>query len=77
MLNFLIDLQLDFAVRDSDLEEDEDNSKLYIVSNADFQHAISLGRTSLLTDILARTGHGIPVQRLIKNEVQEKPKVSC
>lgn len=76
LLRFLIDLEIDLAGRESD--EETDTAKMRVISQADFKYVMKLDRTDILQDLILRTGHGIPVQRLIKKsgiEVNEKPKV--
>lgn len=77
LLRFLIDLEIDLAGRESD-DDETDTSKMRVISQADFKYVMKLDRTDILQDLILRTGHGIPVQRLIKKsgiEVNEKPKV--
>ena len=78
LLKFLIDLETDLTARDQDGDQ-TDTSKMHIISPADFKYAMTLDRIDILQEIILRTGHGIPIQRLIKKsgiDVQEKPKVS-
>lgn len=59
------------------LSTDQVVNSNYDVRSAAFNKAISLGRTSILTDIIQKTGHGIPFDSLAKTsgiEIKEKPK---
>lgn len=76
-MKFLIDLEIDLAARDQD-DDETDTSKMRVIGPADFKYAMTLDRIDILQEIILRTGHGIPIQRLIKKsgiEINEKPKV--
>ena len=72
-----MEMEVDLTARDNK-EDEMDTSKLRIVTAKDFKYAMTMDRIDILQEIIQLTGHGIPVQRLIKSsgiEIVEKPKV--
>ena len=58
-------------------KEDDDASKVYNISSADFDIALKLGRTELVGEIIKTTGAGIPLDTMAKTsgvKLEEKPK---
>ena len=57
--------------------DDDDASKVFNISNADFSLALKLGRTELIGEIFKTTGAGIPLDAMAKSsgvQLEEKPK---
>lgn len=74
--NFLLDMHTRFASSKPESEDDE-SSKFYTFPETDFGHAIGLGRITMLTEAIRRTGAGIPVEDLVKKsgtEMKVKPR---
>ncbi|KAH8161559.1 hypothetical protein CIB48_g6686 [Xylaria polymorpha] len=73
---FLLDMHTRFA--NNRPEDDEDESgKFYTFPEVEFEHAIRMGRTSMLAEVIRRTGAGIPLEDLVKKsgtEMKVKPR---
>lgn len=73
LLVYLLELGRKFSTT-SDAEE---SSRIYTVSQADFEFAIGLSRLRCLTELIRRSGAGIRLDELVEKsgvEVKEKPK---
>ena len=58
-------------------KDDDDASKVFNISAADFDFALRLGRIELIGEIIKTTGAGIPLNSMAKSsgvQVEEKPK---
>ncbi|KAI0144644.1 ankyrin repeat protein [Xylariaceae sp. FL1272] len=75
--NFLLDMNTKFAGLKPDQDDDEDSTKIYRFPDIEYQHAIRLGRTQMLADVIRRSGAGIPLEDLVKKsgtELKIKPR---
>ncbi|ETS87326.1 hypothetical protein PFICI_01154 [Pestalotiopsis fici W106-1] len=75
--NFLLDTDVYFRTHAPAQTEEDESSRFYSLSEADFKLAVSLGRTDMLSDVIARFGAGIPLEHLVKKsgvEMKTKPK---
>ncbi|KAI1754123.1 ankyrin repeat protein [Xylaria castorea] len=73
---FLLDMHTRFASNQPEDREDE-SSRFYTFPDVEFEHAIRMGRTSMLTEVIRRTGAGIPLEDLVKKsgtEMKVKPR---
>lgn len=74
LLLLLLDLVQQYLPSDSD----GSGAKQFLhFTDDDFLYAIELGRTALLSEIIRRTGAGMPLDDLVKKsgvEIQERPK---
>ncbi|KAL9113514.1 MAG: hypothetical protein Q9227_002251 [Pyrenula ochraceoflavens] len=73
LLKFLLELGSNIA----SAQEDENSSKVYIISPWDYDLAVSLGRLEMIGEMLKRTGTKLPLQSLVSQsgiKIQEKPR---
>ncbi|TRX88447.1 hypothetical protein FHL15_010637 [Xylaria flabelliformis] len=73
---FLLDMHTQFASNKPEDDEDE-SSKVYTFPEVEFEHAIRMGRTNMLAEVIRRTGAGIPLEDLVKKsgtEMKVKPR---
>lgn len=59
------------------LDPDDEPFTFFAFPDPDFTRAVELGRSELLSEIIRRTGAGLPLEDLVKNsglELKEKPK---
>ncbi|KAI0450417.1 ankyrin repeat protein [Xylaria acuta] len=73
---FLLDMHTRFASNRSDDGEDE-SGKFYTFPEVEFEHAIRMGRTNMLAEVIRRAGAGIPLEDLVKKsgtEMKIKPR---
>ncbi|KAK0731565.1 hypothetical protein B0H67DRAFT_597442 [Lasiosphaeris hirsuta] len=74
-LKFLLDLGEYYSSQKLDAEDE--TSGFYFFPDYCFTLAIEFGRTELLTEIIRRTGAGLPLENLVKEtgvELKDKPK---
>ncbi|KAI0099086.1 ankyrin repeat protein [Nemania sp. FL0031] len=74
--NFLLDMHTRFAGTKPEGDEDEP-TKFYTFPEVEFEHAIRMGRTTMLAEVIRRTGAGIPVEELVNKsgtEMKIKPR---
>lgn len=70
-------LELGQALSNANVGDEGDSSRLYAVPSDNFKFAISLGHLQCLTELIRRTGAGLPLDGLAQDsgiEVKEKPK---
>ncbi|GAP82928.2 putative ankyrin repeat protein [Rosellinia necatrix] len=73
---FLLDMHTRFADNKSD-DSDGQASKSYTFPEVEFEHAIEMGRTNMLAEVIRRAGAGIPLEDLVKKsgtEMKIKPR---
>ncbi|KAI1126228.1 ankyrin repeat protein [Nemania abortiva] len=73
---FLLDMHTRFASTKPEGDEDEPIG-FYTFPQVEFEHAIRMGRTTMLAEVIRRTGAGIPVEELVKKsgtEMKVKPR---
>jgi ankyrin repeat protein len=73
MLRFLTEIGNSLAKT----EADDEGLQVFTCSKSDYDFAVRLGRTEMIGHLIAATGAGIPLQKLVDNSgvvVQEKPK---
>ncbi|KAI1426426.1 ankyrin repeat protein [Xylaria sp. FL1777] len=71
---FLLDLHSRFATKS---EDEDESSKFYAFPDTEFEHAIWLGRTNMLAEVIRRAGAGIPLEELVKKsgtQMKVKPR---
>ena len=80
-LNLLLDMAQHWARQkfegEAEDETEDEPSKVFTLSQSDFQWAINHGSTQLLGIVIKRTGAGIPLDHLIKKsgvEIKRKPR---
>ena len=78
-LNLLLDMAQYWARQKlgGEGENEEESSKIFTLSQQDFQWAIDYASTKLLGIIIKRTGAGIPLDHLVKKsgvEIKQKPR---
>ncbi|KAJ2988752.1 hypothetical protein NUW58_g3814 [Xylaria curta] len=73
---FLLDMHTRFVGNQPEDRENE-SSKFYTFPKVEFEHAIRMGRTNMLAEVIRRTGAGIPLEDLVKKsgtEMKLKPR---
>ncbi|KAI0970115.1 ankyrin repeat protein [Xylaria arbuscula] len=71
---FLLDMHTRFA---NNPREDDESPKFYTFPDIEFQHAIRMGRTNMLAEVIQRFGAGIPLEELVKTsgtQMEVKPR---
>ncbi|KAI1288909.1 ankyrin repeat protein [Xylaria venustula] len=63
LFTFLLDMHTRFA--NNPRGEDEAN-KFYTFPDIEFEHAIRMGRTNMLAEVIQRFGAGVPLEELVK-----------
>jgi hypothetical protein len=75
--NFILETDIYFRARSSPQGEQDESDRFYSLPVSDFNLAVRLGRTDILSDVIARFGAGIPLEHLVKKsgvEMKTKPK---
>lgn len=76
LFNRLLDWAMEYASQR--LEGDgDDQEKYFAFRDEDFQYAVQSGKISFLTEMIKRTGAGMPLDHLVKKsgvEMKQKPK---
>ncbi|RYC64850.1 hypothetical protein CHU98_g1360 [Xylaria longipes] len=73
---FLLDMHTRFASNRPEDGEDE-STKFYTFPEVEFEHAIRMGRTNMLAEVIRRVGAGIPLEDLVKKsgtQMKVKPR---
>jgi hypothetical protein len=73
-LKLLLDRGMHFAAQNL-AEQDEESSQVFNFPDAEFRWAVENGKVRMLTEIISKTGAGIPVDHLVKKsgvEVKQK-----
>lgn len=58
----LVDMDIHFTNQKPDSKDESESSRFYAFPEAQFQYAVKLGRIDMLTDVIKRTGAGIPLE---------------
>lgn len=69
----LLRLLLDLGQKIKTSHAKEDESTIYTIPDADFQFALRLGRTHCLSELISRTGAGLPLDELIQKHGLQPP----
>ena len=75
--NFILETDIYFRARSTPQGEQDESDRFYSLPVSDFNLAVRLGRTDILSDVIARFGAGIPLEHLVKKsgvEMKTKPK---
>lgn len=76
---FFVDNDIYFTTHKPDFqgEDEEESSKFYALPSVRFEEAVEFGRVDMLSDVILRTGAGIPLEHLVKKsgvEMKTKPR---
>jgi hypothetical protein len=70
----LLDAAMKFEAEENDAENEDSTPKRYVMDPAEFIFALQLGRFDILSEIMRRTGTGIPFDQLVKNSGVSMPE---
>lgn len=76
-LKFLLDLGAQYCAKKQESQEEDESSRLFSLSSQEFVYALQHGSIELLTEIIRRTGAGMPLDHLVESsgvELVEKPR---